>query len=61
MGPGLRLALLDGYKCMLHLVEGKYSWMEGNPTWFPAFQTYLEKMISMKIMRRKLIKPLGYF
>ena len=25
------------------LVEGKYWWMKGNPTWFPAFQNLFRK------------------
>jgi hypothetical protein len=39
------LALLDGYKCTLHLLEGKYWWMEGIQHGFQLFKTYLEKMI----------------
>ena len=35
---GLSLGLIRWVQMYSALVEGKYSWMEGNPTYFPAFQ-----------------------
>ena len=29
------------------LVEGKYSWVKGNPTYFPAFNNFLEAMMPL--------------
>ena len=43
------------------LFEGKYWWMEGNPTWFLVFDNLFRKTISMKIMKHKLMKPRSVF
>ena len=37
---GLSLGLIRWVQMYSALVEGKYWWMEGNPTYFPAFQNF---------------------
>ena len=41
--PGLSLGFIRWVQMYAALVEGKYSWMKGSPTWFPAFQNLLRK------------------
>jgi hypothetical protein len=40
---GLSLGLIRWVQMYSALVEGKYYWMEGNPTYFPAFQNFFRK------------------
>jgi len=40
---GLSLGLIRWVQMYSALVEGKYWWMEGNPTYFPAFQNFFRK------------------
>ena len=40
---GLSLGFIRWVQMYAALVEGKYWWMEGNPTWFPAFQNLFRK------------------
>ena len=60
--PGLSLGFIRWVQMYSALVRRKYTggWKEIQHG-FLLFKTYLEKMISMKIMRRKLIKLLGVF
>jgi len=41
--PGLSLGFIRWVQMYSRLVRGKYYWMEGNPTWFPAFQNLFRK------------------
>jgi hypothetical protein len=41
--PGLSLGFIRWVQMYAALVEEKYWWMEGNPTWFPAFQNLFRK------------------
>jgi hypothetical protein len=41
--PGLSLGFIRWVQMYAALVEGKYWWLEGNPTWFPAFQNLFRK------------------
>jgi hypothetical protein len=41
--PGLSLGFIRWVQMYAALVEGKYWWMEGSPTWFPAFQNLFRK------------------
>jgi hypothetical protein len=41
--PGLSLGFIRWVQMYSALVEGKYWWMEGSPTWFPAFQNLFRK------------------
>ena len=43
------------------LIEGKYTWMEGNQIIYQFSQIYLDQMMLMKIMNIKLIKLLVFF
>ena len=54
-------ALLDGYKCTLHLLEGKYYWMEGRTTWFPAFQNLFRKNDKYENFERQTNQAAGVF
>ncbi len=40
---GLSLGLIRWVQMYSALVEGRYWWMEGNPTYFPAFQNFFRK------------------
>jgi len=40
---GLSFGLIRWVQMYSSLVEGKYSWLEGNPTYFPAFQNFFRK------------------
>lgn len=40
---GLSLGFIRWVQMYSALVRGKYTWMEGNPTWFPAFQNLFRK------------------
>jgi hypothetical protein len=40
---GLSLGFIRWVQMYAALVEGKYWWMEGSPTWFPAFQNLFRK------------------
>jgi hypothetical protein len=46
---------------MLHLVEGRYRWMEGNPTWFPAFQNLFRKNDKYENYEAQTNQAAGYF
>ena len=41
--PGLSMGFIRWVQMYAALVEGKYWWMEGSPTWFPAFQNLFRK------------------
>ena len=41
--PGLSLGFIRWVQMYSALVEGKYWWMKGNPTWFPAFSNLFRK------------------
>ena len=41
--PGLSIGFIRWAQMYAALVEGKYWWMEGNPTWFPAFSNLFRK------------------
>ena len=41
--PGLSLGFIRWVQMYAALVEGKYWWMEGSPTWFPAFSNLFRK------------------
>jgi hypothetical protein len=41
--PGLSLGFIRWVQMYSALVEGKYFWMEGNSTWFPAFKNLFRK------------------
>ena len=41
--PGLSIGFVRWVQMYSALVEGKYKWMKGNPTWFPAFQNLFRK------------------
>jgi hypothetical protein len=41
--PGLSLGFIRWVQMYSRLVRGKYTWMEGNPTWFPAFSNLFRK------------------
>ena len=41
--PGLSLGFIRWVSMYSALVRGKYWWMEGNPTWFPAFTNLFRK------------------
>ena len=41
--PGLSLGFIRWVQMYSALVKGKYTWMEGSPTWFPAFQNLFRK------------------
>jgi hypothetical protein len=41
--PGLSLGFIRWVQMYSRLVRGKYYWMEGSPTWFPAFQNLFRK------------------
>jgi hypothetical protein len=41
--PGLSLGFIRWVQMYAALVEGKYWWMEGSPTWFPAFKNLFRK------------------
>jgi hypothetical protein len=40
---GLSLGFIRWVQMYSYLVRGKYWWMEGKPTWFPAFQNLFRK------------------
>ena len=40
---GLSMGFIRWVQMYSALVEGKYTWMEGNPTWFPAFSNLFRK------------------
>jgi len=40
---GLSIGFIRWVQMYAALVEGKYSWMEGGPTWFPAFSNLFRK------------------
>ena len=40
---GLSFGLIRWVQMYSALVEGKYSWLDGNPTYFPAFQNFFRK------------------
>jgi hypothetical protein len=40
---GLSLGFIRWSQMYAALVQGKYWWLEGNPTWFPAFQNLFRK------------------
>ena len=40
---GLSLGFIRWVQAYSALYRGKYEWMEGNPTWFPAFQNLFRK------------------
>ncbi len=40
---GLSLGFVRWVQMYSYLVKGKYHWMEGDPTWFPAFQNLFRK------------------
>ena len=40
---GLSLGFMRWVQMYSSLVKGKYSWMEGSPTWFPAFKNLFRK------------------
>ena len=40
---GLSMGFIRWAQMYSALVEGKYTWMEGNPTWFPAFSNLFRK------------------
>ena len=40
---GFSLGFIRWVQMYAALVEGKYTWMVGNPTWFPAFQNLFRK------------------
>ena len=58
---GLSLGFIRWVQMYGALVEGGYPWLEGNQLGFQHLAIYFEKMITMKIMRRKQIKQLDYF
>ena len=41
--PGLSLGFIRWVQMYSALVRGKYFWMDGNPTWFPAFKNLFRK------------------
>jgi hypothetical protein len=41
--PGLSLGFIRWVQMYSRLVRGKYYWMEGSPTWFPAFMNLFRK------------------
>jgi hypothetical protein len=41
--PGLSMGFIRWVQMYAALVEGKYWWMEGSPTWLPAFQNLFRK------------------
>ena len=41
--PGLSLGFIRWVQAYSALVRGKYLWMEGSPTWFPAFANLFRK------------------
>ena len=43
------------------LVEGKYWWMEGSPTWFPAFQNLFRKNDSYENYEAQTNQAAGLF
>ena len=41
--PGISLGFIRWVQMYAALVEGKYWWIQGSPTWFPAFQNLFRK------------------
>ena len=41
--PGLSMGFIRWVQMYSALVEGKYTWMEGSPNWFPAFSSLFRK------------------
>jgi len=58
---GLSLGFIRWVQMYSALVEGKYYWMKGNPTWFPAFQNLFRKNDSSYDIESQTDQAAGVF
>jgi hypothetical protein len=59
--PGLSLGFIRWVQMYAALVEGKYWWMEGNPSWFPAFRNLFRKNDSFGDLEAQTNQAAGLF
>jgi hypothetical protein len=59
--PGLSLGFIRWVQMYSALVRGKYYWMEGNPTWFPAFSNLFRKNDKYENYERQTNQAAGVF
>jgi hypothetical protein len=59
--PGLSLGFIRWVQMYSALVRGKYYWMEGNLTWFPAFSNLFRKNDKYENFERQTNQAAGVF
>jgi hypothetical protein len=59
--PGLSLGFVRWVQMYAALVEGKYWWMEGNPSWFPAFRNLFRSNDSFGDLEAQTNQAAGLF
>ena len=58
---GLSLGFIRWVQMYSDLVKGNYTWMKGNPTWFPAFQNLFRKNDSYEDLEAQTDQAAGVF
>jgi hypothetical protein len=59
--PGLSLGFIRWSQMYAALVQGKYTWMRGSPTWFPAFKNLFRGNDSTGDLEAQINQAAGLF